>query len=672
MEDKTGQQAEAWHTQLVLATFGTKRYDFAATQNSPDLVLLADEVLKAWRVILDTGEDSLIARAGLDTNHINKSLSNSPMGAPGTKNPKESRLPPDMMGWEVQKMMPQYIEDLMDPNKGGRSALQAFKGLNWALNDAAKVPEMAAQFSAQFGHLSFGYLTVKDALAAGFKQIQSGPKSGTLARWLDESQAYPPEFIRQMGNLQKFIDYPTRITDKKGIGKLISATDKITSVMKSSLTIWRPGHHVVSAGGDGLMNLLDGVVSPYRYHQSMRIMRAAGQFHRGTFFGRDKGAAFGKFMDEYDMAAKGGKGIDVQINGINRTIADEDLYRMFNDSGILINNNTAEDLLAMGDEISLSGGKLSKAFRPIVKANRALGEFSARRDNVLRIAHAVDIMQRRGFRSLGEMKEVLTREIMEWHPTLQTLSGFERKYMRRLFYFYTWMRNASNKVFETILENPRYLTLVPKANVGISVGMGGEPQSIGQPMPNDPRLPEFAARNILGPAWYDDDGNVVGVTVNSPQLDIFQDLLGKIAVDPNASLSRNFVENAKLVYRENTIGFLSPVPKFAIESMTGTEYQEYGQQNIKDWGEHIIDQTGLGIISRGTGTALINNQGFLQPRSDIEDSPLEQGEKQSRTLTNAITGAKWTEWSQWYKVAGRERSERNRVYLEEMMKNLNG
>jgi len=149
--------------------------------------------------------------------------------------------------------------------------------------------------------------------------------------------------------------------------KVIGATDKITSVMKSSLTIWRPGHHVVSAGGDALMNLLDGVVSPYRYHQSMRIMRSAGQFHKGTFFGRDKGAEFGKFMGEYDMAATGGKGIDVQINGVNRTVADADLYRMFSDSGILINNNTAEDLLAIGDEISLSGGKLSQFSGPLLK-----------------------------------------------------------------------------------------------------------------------------------------------------------------------------------------------------------------------------------------------------------------------------------------------------------------
>jgi len=678
MGDKTGQQAEAWHTQLVLATFGTKRYNFVAQEADPRLAKLAEEIQKAWFTILDTRNDGLIARGGLDTNHINKSLINSPMGGVGGKNPPESQLPRGFMGWEIQEMIPEYLEALMDASKGGRSALQVFKGLSYALHDAAKIPEMAAQFSAQFGHRSFGYLTVKDALAAGFKQIKTGPEAGTLARWLDEGQAYPPEFIRQMGNLQKFLDYETQFTKKGGMRKVISAMDKITSVMKSSLTIWRPGHYVVSAGGDALMNLLDGVVSPYRYHQSMRIMRSAGQFHKGTFFGRDKGAQFGKFMGEYDMAATGGKGIDVQINGVNRTVADADLYRMFNDSGILINNNTAEDLLAIGDEISLSGGKLSQFFRPIVKANRALGEFSARRDNVLRIAHAVDIMQRRGFRSLDEMKEVLTREIMEWHPTLQTLSGFERKYMRRLFYFYTWMRNAANKVFETVLENPRYLTVVPKANIGISVGMGGDPQSMGQPMPNDPRLPEFASRNILGPAWYDDDGNVVGVTVNSPQLDIFQDLLGKISVDPNASLNRNFVENAKLVYRENTIGFLSPIPKLAIESMTGTEYQEYGQVGIQDWGEHLIDQTGLGIISRATGTALINNQqnafglGVLQPRSDIEDIPAEQGQKQARTLSNAITGAKWTEWSQWYKVAARERSERNRVYLEELMKNLNG
>jgi len=673
MGDKKGPKAEAWHSELVRATFGQNRYNFVQQQAHPELRQIAGELIKAWKVILDTGESSLFSRSGLDTNYINTFLGKGPMGttdgAGNTASISDSQLTPNLMGWEIEATLPRWIDNLLSPDGGKRSALQAFKGISLALHEAAKVPSIAAQFSAQFGHRSWGYISVAEAKLDGFVQLKIGDDAGTLGRWLDGSQAYPPEMVRQMANLERFLDYDTRFKNPT-IKKIMTAVDKVTSFMKSSLTIWRPGHHVVSAVGDVQMNLLDGVVNPYRYYQAGRVLRANGQFHQGTVFGRDKGAEFGRFMGEYDDAVGGSKGINVQIGGVNRTLSDIGFYKMLDDAGALINNNTAEDLIAIGDEISLSGGKLAKLFRPVVRANRGLGEFSARRDNFLRLAHAIDLVQRRSFRSTQELQDHVVREIMAWHPTLQSLSGFERKYMRRMFYFYTWMRNATNKVFETILEDPRYLTVVPKANVGISVGMGGEPQSVGQTMPNDSRLPEFAARNILGPSWYDDEGNVVGITVNAPQLDIFQDLLGKIAVDPNATFIQNFTENAMLVVQENTIGFLSPGPKFVGEFLTQQEYKEYGMTPIRDWQEHLVDQTGFGIISRSAGRSLINENGFLGARTDVEENPDEQVKKQIQTGLNSVTGLRWTEWSKWYDVARRERAERRKRYLENTMGKL--
>jgi hypothetical protein len=679
--DKTGEATTAWTNRLIRATFGKNRYDMLADESNADLVSYGYDLIKAWSVIFDTTDNGLIARSGLDTDQINKYIARGPMGfktglgdaltgiEEGAKGiVRFARLPSKYNGYEITKMLPDYIDNLLDPEMGARSALQAFKGLNYGLHHAAQIPEIGAQFSAEFGHRAFGFLTVKDALAAGFKQINTGKGAGTLAEWLDPYQAYPPEMIRQMANAERFLN----ILDRNPLqgNKIIRATDKITSFIKSSLTVWRPGHHVVSAGGDALMNLLDGVVNPYRYYQAVRIMRSNGQLKQGTFVGRDAEASYGKFMGSFeDFADAGKKGVEVRVGGKTRRISDEALYKLIDDSGGLINNNTAEDLLAIGDEISVSGGRLSKIFKPIVRANRGLGEFSARRDNVLRLAHAVDIISKRSFASVNDMRDVVLRELVEWHPTLQSLSGMERVYGRRIFFFYTWMRNAANKVFETIVEDPRYLTVIPKLNYELST-IGGDPQGIGQPMPNDPRLPEFASRNILGPHWYDENGNITGITVNSPQLDIFQELLGKIAVDPNQSFSANAKENAAMLYRENTIGMFSPIPTLAIQSMTGEEYKEYGMVPIQDPLEHIQDMTGIGILSRATGRSLINENGFLAPRTDIEENPAEQASKQLRTGLNAITGAKWTEWSQWYSTAKRERSARQNRQLEELRAKL--
>lgn len=681
--DKTGEATTAWTNRLIRATFGKNRYDMLGEEPNAELVQYGRDLLKAWNVILDTTENGLIARSGLDTSHINKYIARGPMGfetdvsnaLKGIEKEAKgivrfARLPDEYMGWEIEKMLPDYIDNLLDPEKGARSALQAFKGLNYGLHHAAVIPDIGAQFSAEFGHRSFGFLTVKDALAAGFKQIKTGRGTGTLSEWLDPYQAYPPDLIRQMANAQKFLD----ILDRNPLqgNKIVRALDKITSFTKSSLTVWRPGHHVVSAGGDALMNLLDGVVNPYRYYQAIRIMRSNGQLKRGTFVGRDANAAYGRFTGEYSQLGDAAKrGVEVRVGGKTRRISDEALYKMLDDAGGLINNNTAEDLLAIGDEISLSGGMLSRMFRPIVRANRGLGEFSARRDNVLRLAHAVDIVSKRSFSSVADMRDVLLRELVEWHPTLQSLSGAERVYARRIFFFYTWMRNAANKVFETIVEDPRYLTVMPKLNYELST-IGGDPQTVGQPMPNDPRLPEFASRNILGPHWYDENGNIQGVTVNAPQLDIFQELLGKISVDPNMSFSRNVKENATMLYRENTIGMFSPIPTLAIQSFTGEKYQEYGMVPIQDPLENIQDMTGIGILSRATGRSLINEQGILAPRSDIEEIPSEQLSRQYRTGLNAITGLKWTEWSKWYTTAKRERTERQNKQLEDLQQRLLG
>ena len=660
--------------QVIIGTFGPKnmRKPLEQLATTPEQMAIAQQIVHQTRTLFDTETAHTLAMTGLDTDHINSWLRRGPLRA------SAAQLPEGMTGYDIANTIPVMLNNLYDAYLNGvRGAdyTTLLKGYNFALRNAAIAPNSAARMSAQFGHRGLGYSTVKEALADGLVQPQVGRGAGTLFQWLDPAQAYPKEILEQARQLEKFMDY-----DSQNVGKLLKAFDKPTTVIKSSLTLWKTGHHVVSAMGEAFMNVLAGVYNPYRYAQAFRALREGCEFRRGSIFGEnilDLENWAKEYADEavpnptrQIMEQSGNKGIPIRIGNKTTVVPYQAFYREFMRRGLGISANVAEDLLVQSDEIVKSGGVLRKIFSPVLRANQGLAEFSARRDNLFRMAHAIDIVQKKSFSSSDDMFESLGIEITQWHPTMQSLSGFERKYMRRLVFFYTWMRNATNKIVEAIVENPMAFVLAPKINYAISGAMGGEPQSIGQTSPNDPRIADFYARQVLGPALYDEAGNVVGITINAPQLDIMQSLIGGIQYDTNLPVWQQVPGSTATFLRENVVGTLNPIMKGIGELTYGTEMRPYGAVPIEDVGEYITDLTGLGYISRGTGMAFINEQGFLQPRTDRDDSRVSQIEKQDRSNLNALTGLRFAEYNKYFETAERQRQERNRSYLDDFVKNF--
>ena len=68
--------------------------------------------------------------------------------------------------------------------------------------------------------------------------------------------------------------------------------------------------------------------------------------------------------------------------------------------------------------------------------------------------------------------------------------------------------------------------------------------------------------------------------------------------------------------------------------------------------------------------AFINEQGFLQPRTDRDDDRVSQIEKQNRSNLNALTGLRFAEYNKYFETAERQRQERNRSYLDDFVKNF--
>lgn len=639
---------------------------------------------KAFSQIHDHSVHNTIARAGLDSGLINKWLKVSPLGA----TPRSWFPSDDMFGWQVAKLWTKQLPDLLarGADDGGIDILTYLKGYNYALRQAAIVPNLAAQFSHKFGHEAFN-LSREQAYAMGWRRINTRDADGNaiegLAGFIDDTQLFPPSIIEQMRMMNRALNYNMRIQNA-GWRKVVRAHDTATTVIKSSITLWRPGHHVVNVMGETLMNFLAGVFSPNYYRQAWNIMRSAGELRANTVFGRNPNLSFDELVGEYGLkfgddgvevgARADEKLLEVRIGGTTKKITYQSAYQLLDRAGILINYNTAEDLLVEADELVEAGGRISRMFTPIVRANRALGEFSARRDNVFRVAHAMHIMQRRGFASVDDMVDAVRREVYSYHPTMQTLSPFERKYMRRILYFYTWQRQALTKLVEAVIENPGRLTVAPKGVFNASIAMGGEPESIGHPMPNDPRLPGFAARNVLGPHWYNEDGTIGGFTINAPQLDVFQSVFGGMQFSPNLNLFENISASAEGLVRPNTTGLLAPIPKLALELFQGSTFSPTSSREITDWGDHIIDQTGLGYISRITGRNVFNNQGLFGERTDL--STMEPGEQETRSITtfgNALSGLKVTpDWTKWSDIAERERRDQIKAWFTNYSRNILG
>ena len=623
-----------------------------ATKEEKDLAI---EFHKLASYILDK-DSNVFIRAGLDADHINKYIVNGPFGST-----KAARLDGGLVGRKLHADLVLRVEQLLNAGTGtgGADWLTLLKGYSWSFQRAAQIPNMAAEFSARFGHKAEG-LSLEQATEAGYKAIT---RDGTLASWLDPNQLYPPHYLRQLANIERYLDSNITVNNK-----FIKVMDKVTGAIKSSVTLWRPGHHVVNVMGELLMNAAAGVFNPARYAQAWRTLKSVGEFDAGHIAGHNYDIPLDDFMNSYKLdtfTGPGGKeGVTVTLAGKQRTIPFSELYRMLNEKGILLNNNTAEDIIMQGDNIMGSHNRLGGIMGDLQRANEGLGAFSARRDNLFRIAHAIDIISRRPHRSLSSMLDDVSINVMEYHPTMQMLAPFERKYMRRAMYFYTWQRNAISVIFRTMFENPAHFTLPSKFIYEAST-IGGEPESIGHPMPNLPTLSSWAAANNLGPHWINDDGKVYGFTLNAPQLDVLSSVLGSLYIDPAQDPMANFSQNANMLIRQNTMGQINPLAGTAAEYLFNAQYSDTGARTVTDWGDYLIDKTGLGYLSKATGIGLINNQGFLAPRSNMP-TPEEQGQ----AGINALTGLRFTEWAKWDDAAQRERTAREKIAQDELARKL--
>lgn len=604
----------------------------------PATAALARDLWPVMSRVFDHSEHSLFARSGLSAKHINASLRGVPkaytLGGPSGRE----------MGWEVARQWTRWEagvgdEFLNDP-------LELLMKYQAGLQRASVVPSIAATFSAQFGHTSsmFGPpMTAAEAVAKGYKRVD--PKSGPLAQFVDPDEFFPPQFIEEMARMQNYFS-TSRILDNSEafFDRAFRNIDPIVNIVKASVTIWRPGHHVTNIMGEFLFNTLAGVWNMARYADAFNVLKSQGHV------AGDVGDKITRYLAENApegvvlKASDNGKGVLVPINGEPVLLSYDSAFRMLDNAGIVIHHNVAEDLVNESAELLLnSSSKFSQAAH---KAQSALapawlGNISASRDNLFRLAHAIDIMSKGSFRSMDDMVRQVGKEVNAFHPNMQTLSAFEQKYVRRVLYFYTWQRQALTKIMESMIEAPGRVTMAPKALYNASEANGVEPQSFGEPMPNDPRLPSFVAGNQTSvlfnesQRWGDggEETFLWGASMNAPQLDILQSVFGGVKVNPNKA--PNEQGGDLLAQAWQTVGAMaSPAMRVPAELLTGHEAKTGIE--VKNVPEYLLDQTGLGYASRAE---------LFGPRSDRKTNENEAQANIDRTLANWGGGLKITNFT---------------------------
>lgn len=588
------------------------------------------ELWPMMSTVFDHSEHNLFARMGHNADYINEFLVK--MGVD-----QDYLLAAGEEGVAVGKQWKAWeFDELHDPMA---NLANYYKGMQ----QASVVPNIAASFANDFGHKS-SYLakamTDSEARAAGWVRVQGKPgvkdKTGGLGEWLDPEQYYDPAMLEQLGMLDQYLGKSKILNQDKVFDKVFRHMDHVVNAMKASVTVWRPGHHVTNVTGEALFNTLAGVWNPMRYSDALRVMSTQGLIDGKS--GDQMLDTLRKLAPEGFKLREAENGIKMTIGGQTRRIAPDSIFQMFDKSGIVLHHTVAEDFL--NESAELMGRKpsplaaASKLFQP-----HWLGNLSANRDNAFRLAHAIDLLGKKNYRSVDEAMTSIAREIHSFHPSMQTLSAVEQKYVRRYIYFYTWQRQALSRVVESMIDTPGRILVAPKAIYNASEAMGADPQSIGQPMPNDPRLPSYSAGNITAALWNvspEGSGNLDlwGANINAPQLDILQSVFGSAAINPDMSPGDQLGDSVSKFVGGAVLQNLTPLIKAPAE--LGTMARFGSGTPIRDRSEYLLDQTGLRVPSV---------LGAFGERSDVRDSELERQEGVDRTIFNWLTGAKLTHYT---------------------------
>ena len=469
-------------------------------------------------------------------------------------------------------------------------------------NDALTHVAGKQAFGTSFSH-NFGVSTPRP----GYVKMKTA-EDDILGAFIDTSKFYPRESAEMMTRLEHTLKQPVSFRGEKGTvaGIVNHLIDPVMQIWKPFMTILRPGHHIRNLFGDVMMGLLDGVYSVGSYRKGLKMMQSGGRL-------RGEGIEGLKAIEAGASVNGGSKMSTIRLRGRNVDLTYDNGYILANKHGLLPAGHAIEDFEKTSQGIEKFQNSLPM---------RAASRVSEESGGFTRLAHFSNLMERRSFTrkfdSLDDAAEAAAAQVKKFHPDVHGLTPFERKYMRRLIPFYSWIRQALPVVMNTMITKPGRINYVNKAQYNVAQAMGLNPDSLSDPFPTDKLYPSFVTAHLTGP-WFGDTTFNLG----SPQEGILGDTL-------NGNIPRNL------------LGMVNPLLKAPVEMATQSNLST--GRPIIDMGEYVDQQLPIvnqvagisGYSPTGTVAALLNGLPVPDPQRAVA-----RGEKDhffNSSLVNLLTG----------------------------------
>lgn len=271
--------------------------------------------------------------------------------------------------------------------------------------------------------------------------------------------------------------------------KAIQLYDRVLSMWKSGVTIYRPGFYVRNIVGDVYLGALDGVNSVVPYKHAVQVQRALRSYE-GTMENVDKLVELGLIPRGVETPAPG-KILFRNRSGVGFTA--EQIGAVAHQKGLLESTASIDDLLDMGTP---GGFGLT---RPLAGKGQALARTATEMQNHnARLAHFIDkVMKSRG-NDLATIFDDAAKRARKFHPSGIDMTHFEKTVLRRIIPFYSWIRKSTPILLEGIVMKPGATVLPSKIGEAMQQANGIDTDRA-NPFPTDQLFPGWLRNEGIGP-----------------------------------------------------------------------------------------------------------------------------------------------------------------------------
>lgn len=277
----------------------------------------------------------------------------------------------------------------------------------------------------------------------------------------------------------------------KSNSPLLRHYDRVLSMVKSGLTIYRPGHHMRNLVGDVYLGWMDGVNTLRPYQLAAQVQKSMRGAYK-TIADVDNLVELGA-MTKNLATPKPNQILFRNKSGVAFTA--EQIAAVAHQKGLLESAKTLEDIIDMGT----SGGKSILDVKPFGGRVQAVARGASELfSHNTRLAHFIDKVAKSRGSDLSKIFEDAANRSRKWHPTGLDLTDFEKKYMRRIMPFYSWMRKSLPLLIEGLVMNPGKTVIPAKAYDALQEMSGIESNRL-DPFPVDQMFPEWIRESGFGP-----------------------------------------------------------------------------------------------------------------------------------------------------------------------------